>query len=426
MSETEALQRLAERLPGVLFEFRCSLGRPPALVYASPRLEPLTELDPQALAEDARPLLERVHPEDRATLLASAQHCGEGQQRLRLRLRTAIGAERWIELQATQSREPDGATLWHGYVCDVTEHERQRQRLELAGSAFESSHDGIMITDADNRIVDVNPAFERITGYPREDVLGRNPRLLSAGAQPPAFYRALWRTLLREGSWRGELMNRRKDGSVYAELLSISVLRDPQGRVRNYVAVFSDISREKAHERRLARLAHHDALTGVPNRRLLDDRLEQAMAQARRHGRCLAVCYLDLDGFKPVNDRHGHATGDRLLIELTRRLRARLRETDTLLRIGGDEFVLLLGGFGEPSEIAPVMERMLGAVSRPFRLRGCTVRVGASIGVALYPQDGNTAETLIQRADSAMYAVKQNGRGHWQRWQPHSPAVTQN
>ena len=200
---------------------------------------------------------------------------------------------------------------------------------------FSSSYEAIIITDADNRIVDVNPAFTRITGYSREESIGRDPSLLSSGRQSAAFYRALWETLEQKDYWQGELWNRRKDGSEFAEVLSISRVRDRDGRLLHHVATFSDISRLKRQDEELNRIAYFDPLTGAPNRRLLDDRLRQAIAHAHRTGKPLAVCVIDLDGFKPVNDRHGHKAGDDMLIGIVDRLNAILRASDTVARLGG-------------------------------------------------------------------------------------------
>ena len=212
--------------------------------------------------------------------------------------------------------------------------------------------------------------------------------------------------------------NRRKSGDIYPELLAISVVRDPRGEPTHYLGVFTDISRLKAHEAELERVAQYDPLTGVPNRRLLADRLHQAIAQVRRSGRQLAICYLDLDGFKPVNDRLGHAAGDQLLIEVARRLQGVMRESDSLARLGGDEFVLLFTELAEPQDAPLVCERILRAVNAPVRIADTTVRVSASIGVTLYPQDDGDGDALLRHADQAMYSAKEAGKGRYHLYDP--------
>jgi diguanylate cyclase (GGDEF)-like protein/PAS domain S-box-containing protein len=303
---------------------------------------------------------------------------------------------------------------------EIRNHARRRaeEGLRLAASVFANSQEGILISDADNRIIDVNPAFTRVTGYSREEALGMDPGFLSSGRQDPDFYAAMWVSLNTTGGWQGEIWNRRKSGEAFPELLSINVVPDEQGRVRHYVGVFSDISAFKAHEEELDRIAHYDMLTGIPNRRLLGDRLDQAIARARRSGRILAVCYLDLDGFKPVNDRFGHDAGDRLLVEITRRLQRVSRGDDTLARLGGDEFVLLWNDIQQESECFVALDRILAEVAMPMLIDGVAVAVSASIGVTLFPRDNADADSLLRHADQAMYRAKEDGKNRFHLYDP--------
>jgi diguanylate cyclase (GGDEF)-like protein/PAS domain S-box-containing protein len=296
---------------------------------------------------------------------------------------------------------------------DITELKRAEAGLRVTASVFDNSQEAIVITDADNLIVNVNPAFTHITGYSREEVLGLNPRLLSSGHQDSTFYDDMWAALQEEGAWRGEIWNRRKNGEIYAELLSISVIRDDAGKVQRHVAIFSDITYFKAHEAELSRVANYDALTGIPNRRLLVDRLGQSIAHARRSGRMLAICYIDLDGFKFVNDRHGHETGDRLLVDITQRLQEILREGDTLARLGGDEFVVLFNELSQESECFQVLDRITQTIAAPMQIGGFQVAVSASIGVTFYPADDVDGDTLLRHADQAMYIAKQSGKNRY-------------
>ncbi|MBF0255951.1 MAG: EAL domain-containing protein, partial [Gammaproteobacteria bacterium] len=268
--------------------------------------------------------------------------------------------------------------------------------------------------DAGGYIADVNPAFSRITGYRRDEVIGRSPKMLSSGHQDAAFYARMWQSLRDTGAWRGEIWNRNKAGEVYPELLSIAAVKDTQGLISHYIGSFSDITHLKEREVQLDRLAHYDPLTSLPNRRLLSDRLRQALAHTRRAGKILAVCLVDLDNFKPINDQHGHAAGDQVLVETAQRLRDCVRDKDTVARIGGDEFVLLLQDLEWVEECDSVLSRLLQRLTQPIRLaEGAEVAVSASIGLTLFPQDGVEAEVLLRHADQALYQAKQAGRNRY-------------
>ena len=290
---------------------------------------------------------------------------------------------------------------------------RSRDHLQLAAGVFEHAQEGIVIADASARIVDVNDTFGELTGYSREEILGQNPRFLSSGEHDAEFYRTMWSQLDRQGFWRGELINRRKDGSRYVQQTSISAVRDNHGRVRNYVGLSSDITALKESQDRLEQMAYFDALTGLPNRRLLSDRLNQAIGQASRSERLLAICYLDLDGFKPINDRWGHAAGDVLLIDASRRLLANVRAGDTVSRLGGDEFVVLLGNLAHFDECEVAIERIRSSLNKPFQLKEGEAKLSASMGVTMYPLDGADPDMLLRHADQAMYQAKQAGRNRY-------------
>jgi diguanylate cyclase (GGDEF)-like protein/PAS domain S-box-containing protein len=304
-------------------------------------------------------------------------------------------------------------------LFDITQRKQDEDNLRLGASVFATSQEGILISDANNRIIDVNPAFTRLTGYSREEALGKNPSFLGAGEMDSHFYKAMWQRLSDNGEWRGEIWNRRKSGEVYPEQLSIVAVRDNLNRLQHYVGAFSDISMIKQHEADLNRIAHYDMLTSVPNRRLLGDRLEQAIAYSRRHSKNLAVCYLDLDGFKPINDQFGHEGGDRMLVEIARRLQAMSRGEDTLARLGGDEFVLLWNDIDSEAECMKALERILERVSEPMMLGDEQVSVSASIGVTLYPNDNVDADNLLRHADHAMYTAKQLGKNRYQIFDAH-------
>ena len=297
---------------------------------------------------------------------------------------------------------------------DITERKRAEAQLQLAAGVFDHAREGIIITDAQGTIVDINEAFTRITGYSREDAVGQNPRLRRSGRQTKAFYEAMWNALTVQGHWSGEIWNRRKNGEVYAELLTISSVRDAQGKTQQYVALFSDISAIKKHQIQLEHIAHFDALTNLPNRLLLADRLQQAMAQAHRRGQQVAVAYLDLDGFKNVNDHHGHDVGDQLLINLATAMKETLREGDTLARLGGDEFVAVLIDLDGIESCLPMLTRLLDAAAAPVLLGEVVLHCSASLGVTFYPQANDIeADQLLRQADQAMYQAKLAGKNRY-------------
>ena len=283
------------------------------------------------------------------------------------------------------------------------------ERLSLVSSVFQHAHDGIMITDADANIVEVNPAFTRLTGYAREDVLGQKPSLFTSAHHTPEFHAQIWQALEDTGEWRGEIWNQRKDGDVFAASLNIYAIRDDKGGVSHYVGELSDITRLKEQQQHLEQMAYHDPLTQLPNRTLLSDRLQQALARTERAGDILAVCYLDLDGFKPINDTMGHEAGDELLVELSNRLKASLRAGDTVARLGGDEFALLLCGLQSAEECKNTLDRMFSGIFAPYLIAGKLVKVSASLGFTLFPLDNSTPDTLLRHADQAMYQAKMNG-----------------
>ena len=307
-----------------------------------------------------------------------------------------------------------GITLF-GIFAQITinRREKDRQQLLLASAVLQHSNDAILVSDAEMRIVDVNPAFERTTGYSREEVLGKNLRLFSFSEHDNDFFRAFWDQLTRTGSWEGEIHDRRKSGEVYPKWMSVTTISDSAGDISHYVANFRDISEIKATEKRLEHLAHYDTLTDLPNRSLLIVRLEQALSLAHRNHWTLAVIFIDLDHFKEVNDSLGHSTGDRLLTEVGKRLLHCVRESDTVARLGGDEFVIVLDNVANPGVVSEILGKLKDTLGRPVCLDGYELFVTASMGISLFPGDGQDAEVLLRNADSAMYHVKKEGRNHW-------------
>lgn len=294
------------------------------------------------------------------------------------------------------------------------ERHRAQEKLSLAAGVFTHALEGIMITEPDGTIIDVNDAFTHITGYARAEAVGRTPHILSSGHHDKAFFKSMWDALTGQGHWSGEVWNRRKDGRLFAELLTTSAVRDERGMTQQYVALFSDITTIKDQQSQLERMAHFDALTHLPNRLLLSDRMHQAMAQAQRRGQQLAVAYLDLDGFKGVNDTYGHAAGDQLLIALSSAMKEVLRDGDTLARIGGDEFVALFIDLDGPQSSIPLLNRLLAAGSKVVQVDGAAMQVSTSIGVTYYPQTAEVAaDQLLRQADLAMYQAKVEGKNRY-------------
>ena len=288
--------------------------------------------------------------------------------------------------------------------------QRAEGQIKLYGTVFTNAAEGMVITDADARILAVNPAFSTITGYALGDVLGRTPAVLNSGRQGKEFYHKMWKELTEHGTWQGEIWNRRKDGEFYPEWLSVAAVRDEAGQTSHYIGVFTDISERKRNEARIHHLAHHDALTGLPNRLLLEDRIDQAMLGARRNKRSMALIFVDLDRFKNINDTLGHEIGDVLLIEAAQRGLSVLRDTDTLSRLGGDEFVVVLSDIESRQDAMFVARKLLAALCQPYLLAGHELTVSASAGIALYPEDGQNTSELLRKADAAMYRAKDEGR----------------
>lgn len=295
-------------------------------------------------------------------------------------------------------------------VTDVTPFKEAETGLKLAASVYSSIDDGIAVTDANAVILSVNPAFTRITGYTAEEAIGQNPSILKSNRQDHAFYVAMWRDIVDTGRWEGELWNRRKNGEIYPERMTITVARDSAGNVMRYVGVFKDITDLWRKDEHIRHLAFHDALTGLPNRALLMELLGHQIIMSEREKREIAIIFLDLDGFKSVNDTLGHVVGDEVLKAVARKILTLIRHTDTVARLGGDEFVILLENPENRDKVAQIASLIIASVNEPLVFRGKTAWVGASVGIAMFPSDGDTSGDLILSADTAMYAAKVCGK----------------
>ena len=298
--------------------------------------------------------------------------------------------------------------IW--YFRDITERVKAQERLELWSHVLEQSAEGIFVCDPQERILLVNAAFEKLTGFSAAEAVGQTPRILHSGLQDRGFYAEMWNNVVETGKWQGEIWNRRKSGEIYVEWLSISAVSRQSGPVTHYVGIFSDITTRKQDQEQLVRLAHHDPLTDLPNRTLLMDRIEQAIRAAQRRNGKVAVLFIDLDRFKEVNDSLGHNAGDLLLQASAQRFRGVVRREDTLARIGGDEFVAVIQGLHDSKDAIIVARKLLSSLAQPITLNGYELTVTASMGISLYPDDSNSGQELIRDADTAMYQAKGAGR----------------
>lgn len=387
------------------------------VVFANPQGEKLLGYRPGELI--GRPLnthcveiaADGTAVQAKACQIALASARGEARHGLQ-HLRRADGGIVPVEY----SSAPLEAASMPGMVTvlqDITRRLQEEKDLRLAGTVFDSSQQGIIITDAQGIIVRANPAYCRMTGYAPEELIGANPRILQSGLQDKTFYREMWAALILNGRWQGELMNRRKNGERYIQWANIDAVRTEQGDML-YVGIASDISELVYTRERLANLAYYDTLTGLPNRVLFQDRLNQALVQARRDKDHFALLLADLDNFKTVNDTLGHAAGDDLLVEVAKRLKASVREVDTVARIGGDEFALILTRTQGPEDAAKVAAHVVEALARSYRIQGLDITGGASLGVTFWPSDGDSADVLLKNADVAMYRAKERGRNNYQ------------
>jgi diguanylate cyclase (GGDEF)-like protein/PAS domain S-box-containing protein len=324
------------------------------------------------------------------------------------------GLDFWMRMEMNRVAAAEGDHVFRVVIIDISQQKANDDYLRQAAAMFESAREGVMVTDVNMHILVVNKAFSELTGYSAAEVLGQTPQILKSGRQDQDFYRTLWLDVDNTGYWQGEIWNRRKNGEIYPQMLSISAVRNEHQQVTHYVGVFSDITQLKNAVERLDYLAHHDLLTGLPNRLLLFARLEHCIELSSRERKSAALLMLDLDRFKDVNDSFGHLAGDELLQKVAARLTCRLRGVDTVTRLGGDEFAVLLEDLSHPRDAAHVATEIIEAIKEPWRLNnGAEVRIGASIGISLYPDHGQNSEELLQHADAAMYRAKDEGRGNF-------------
>jgi diguanylate cyclase (GGDEF)-like protein/PAS domain S-box-containing protein len=408
-SDTKLLERL-DAIPDLLFELGPD-GRFHA--FYSPYADPLFFHSGDLIGQRVADLMS---PDAAAAVMAALRDANERGESHGRQLELALpSGDTRFELSVVRKDRPlNEEPRFMILLRDVTERNKTEDKIRLAAVVFGHAREGIMITAADGTIIDVNDTFSLITGYSRNEVLGRNPRLLGSGRHDRLFFSAMWRALLEKGHWYGELWNRHKNGTEYAEKLTISAVIDAQGKTKQYVALFSDITLSTQHERELEHVAHYDALTTLPNRVVLADRLHHGMTEALRRGKGLAVCYLDLDSFKVVNEAYGHDAGDHLLMAVASRMKKELRDGDTLARIGGDEFVAVLLDRADFGSCSPMLTTLLSVTAQPVRVKNCVFQVSASLGVTFFPQAEEVdAEQLLRQAHQAMYQAKLAGKNRY-------------
>ncbi len=402
---------LVTRIPVGIYRFVLRASGEMDFEYVSPRFCEMLGLTQAVLLADVDRAFAQVHPEELKEFM-----------RLLLAMRNSLipltwegrfvvhGRVQWLRIESTPT-ESNGNIILDGVVINVTERREAEEQLRLAAAVFESTQDGVLIADTGPRILAVNHAYQEITGYTREEALGKNPSILQSGRHDRSFYQSMWASIQQTGHWQGEIWNRRKSGEIYPQWTSLSAVRNDQGEVTNYVGVFTDISQLKQTEASLERLAHYDPLTALPNRLLFQLRMEHALEGAHQQGEQVALLLIDLDRFKDVNDTLGHPAGDELLQMVVERMREHLREEDTLARLGGDEFVILLERLAHPQDAGRVAQEIIDAMVQVFQLDSAAeVFISASIGISLYPEHGASPSELTQHADAALYLAKDQGR----------------
>lgn len=383
-----------------------------ALISINPALSEMLGATPGG--KPPTQILQDIHPDDRCRFETQFRRLLGGEQdgfTLELRFAPPSGRFAWgavtVSLVRSADRSPQFAVAM---VEDITARKALEEQLRLAAKVLEATSEGVFITDIDQHIIHVNPSFTRLTGFEPHEALGAKPSILASGRHGPDFFAALWRSIHEQGYWNGEIWNRKKDGQLFAEWLNISSVRNETGAITNYVAVFSDITSRKQNEEKLSHRAHHDPLTGLPNRALFLERLDHAITRAQRNQLVVAVLFLDLDHFKQINDSLGHLAGDALLQQVAERLSHSVRAEDMVARLGGDEFTLILEDINDFRDAAKVAQKVLTQFAQPFQLNGHPYRVTTSIGIGLYPADGAMVGSLLAAADEAMYAAKKQGR----------------
>ena len=375
------------------------------------------EYDPQEVCASYDNLLSAVVMEDRVAVARTLEKASRlsGPFEISHRARTLNGDLRYVKQRGQVNCDENGEVIRiAGTVQDMTERFRAEEQMRKLSSAVEQTTNAVMITDNQNIIKYVNPAFVEMTGYSKSEILGKTPRKLKSGKQSDAFYKRLWKTITKGEVFREVIINRKKNGMFFYEEKTITPQTDSNGLITHFISTSKDITERMETQARLHHLAHHDALTGLPNRTLLQDRLSQAISRARWHGRNVAVLFLDTDRFKIINDTLGHSAGDQLLLAMSERLNENVREGDTVARLGGDEFAIILNDIANKRDVEPSAKKILNALEKPYYLDSHELFVTTSIGISLFPINGEDTQSLLKKADVAMYRAKEAGRNTYE------------
>ncbi|WP_262965008.1 EAL domain-containing protein [Methylobacter psychrophilus] len=410
------LQKIAGRLPGVVYQFRWHANGRNSFPYISEGIVDIYRLKPEDVHENGAKIFALIHPDDQHNMWQSIQQSAQNLTPWdhEYRIKFDDGDERWLHGKAIPEKEADGSTLWHGFITDITVRKQAEDDLRIAATAFQVQ-EGIMITDTEGIILRVNNAFTTITGYSTQDVIGKNQHLIGSGRNDVTFYSEMWKTIKNSGAWSGESWDRRKNGEIYPEYLTITAVKAVNGNVTNYVTSLTDITISKAADSEIRHLAYYDPLTQLANRRLLTDRVQHALAVSTHSRDKGALMFLDLDYFKTLNDTLGHEVGDLLLQQVATRLTNCVRDSDTVARLGGDEFIVLLEGLSKhaveaAAETKVIGDKILAALSQPYQLASHKYYGTASMGATLFKDQCVGIDELFRQADIAMYQAKDSGR----------------
>jgi len=411
----DLITSLTNEVPGFIFQYRLLPNGHAYFSYASEGIRDTYEVSPEQVADNVSLIHKAVHPDDFAYYRASIEASAANLTPWHLEYRVILPRQgiRWHQGDARPRRLADGSIQWHGFVTDITERRRAEEEMQLATLVYKVSSEAMMVTDANGTIITVNPAFTQMTGYTPDEVIGKTPRILSSGRHDRAFYQAMWQAMISTGKWQGEIMDRRKDGSVYPKWLTINTTSGEGTSGLRRVAQFYDMTEKKKSEEVIWRQANFDTLTGLPNRQMFMDRLGQEIKKSHRADLPLALMFLDLDRFKEVNDTLGHDIGDVLLKQTAERLSNCVRDSDTVARLGGDEFTIILGEQNDIGCVERIAQEILRKLAKPFQLGNEAVYLTTSIGITFYPADADSVDALIKNADQAMYAAKNLGRNRY-------------
>ncbi|MBV2235451.1 MAG: EAL domain-containing protein [Sterolibacterium sp.] len=415
LSIQEQFFNLATLVPGVICTYRRNDNGQPCFPYASAGLKEIFGLNPEDVREDGSAAFALIHPEDQPQVLDTTKQAMRygSMWNTAFRVSHPRKGEIWVEGFLRPILQADGSTLWHGYLQDITARRHAEEQMRLSASVFDTIAEGIVVTSPDNRILTVNEAFIEMTGYSRAELQNKAPRLMHAERHDEAFFKNMYQELLANDRWEGEVWNRRKNGELYLKWLSVRVIRDNAENVISYISIFRDISLVKNSEDRVEFLGTHDELTQLPNRTLLNDRLQQAVSRAERSNHHLALMFVDIDNFKLVNETYGHTLGDNLLLQTADRLKDCVRAEDTVARMGGDEFVMILEDCDRDA-VMHTAERILARLSETYRVGDQECYTAASIGISFYPDDATEPSDLLRYADNAMYRAKEKGKNNIQ------------